>query len=390
VGANRHRLRRYFFVVLGLLVLVGGLGVVKACQIRTLVAYGDDMKRAGPMPEAVGSDVAVAQSWELTRSAVGTVTGVESVEVANEVAGIVTKLAFESGDLVKAGQVLVELDVRDERAQLEAAEARRDLARLTAKRSRALVEAGAVPRSQLDQHETELAAAESEVTALQARVNNNVVRAPFDGRAGIREVKLGQFLAPGTRVTTIDSLGDVFVDFTLPQEQLQQVGVGYPVRVTVRGSPPITGTISAIDPAVDPTTRALQLRARVPRGVGGLRTGMFVQVDVVLPERASVVVVPTTAIVHAPYGDSVFVVEDKPAGEPGMRTAPDGRPVKIARQQFVRIGDSRGDFTSIVQGLRAGQVVVSFGAFKLRNGSPIVIDNEVKPEASLDPQPENR
>jgi membrane fusion protein (multidrug efflux system) len=388
--SRKRRLRRYLLVGIVLLAIIGGLGAIKACQIGRLVAFGEQMEQAGPPPETVGTTIAEAASWPVELSAIGTVTGRESVAIATETAGIVTKLGFDSGDQVRRGQMMVELESSSERAQLASAQARLELARVTVARSRALVADGAVPRAQLDQDETQLTAAENEVKALQTTLEHKVVTAPFAGRVGIREVKLGQYLAVGATVTTIDGGGVIFVDFSLPQEQLGAVHVGTPVRVAVRGQEPFDGTITAIDPAVDPATRSLALRASVSKHRGALRSGMFVDVTVVLPARQDVVVAPETAIVHAPYGDSVFVVEDKPPDAPGMRQTPEGKPVKIARQQFVRLGPARGDFIAVVEGLTANQVIVSAGGFKLRNGSPIVIDNSVTTKPELAPRPENR
>jgi len=388
-----HRSRRRRVVIttaVGLFVIVGGLAGMKFWQISTLVAVGKEREKAGPPPEAVGSAVAEARTWEVSLSAVGTVAGVESVAVANEVPGVVTQIRFVSGRVVQKGQVLVELESNVERAQLASSKARLALARLTAERSRKLIATGAIAKAQLDADETSLATAETDVDALQAQLDHKVVKAPFTGRAGIRAVNIGQYLSPGTTVTTLDSIGGVYVDFTLPQEQLGKVGAGTPVRVAVRGQRSYAGTITALDPTIDPATRSIRLRATMAEGGDVLRSGMFVTVTVVLPAKTNVVILPQTAIVHAPFGDSVFLIEDKPAGSPGMTQTPDGKPVKIARQQFVRLGPARGDFVVIREGVKPGQVVVSYGAFKLRNGAPIVVDNRVRPEPKLEPPPGNR
>jgi membrane fusion protein (multidrug efflux system) len=218
------------------------------------------------------------------------------------------------------------------------------------------------------------------------------VRAPFSGRLGIREVDLGEYLDPGTRVTVLEALGGVFVDFSLPQAELGRIKVGLPVRMALGGDAGaiIQGVVSAVDPAVDGATRSLKLRASVPNRDDRLRPGMFVSVSVILPSTRRVVTLPLTAIVYASYGDSVFVIEPKKPGSPGSDRSPGGKPIKVARQQFVRLGESRGDFVVIAQGVEAGQEVVSAGAFKLRNGSLIVIDNSVQPDVRLNPRPENR
>jgi membrane fusion protein (multidrug efflux system) len=378
-------------LLIALPLVIGALVLVKFSQISLLMAKGKEMEEAGPPPEAVGSAIAQTQSWESTLSAVGSVAGKKSVALSNDAAGRVERIRFESGAVVKQGQILVELDTSVERAQLATAKARRDLAVVTVNRSRALVAENLIARAQLDNDEAQLKTANTDIAAIQAQIERKIVRAPFGGRLGIRAVDLGQYLNPGTTLTVLEQIGAVFVDFTLPQQSVAAIREGMPVRVTLEGaSPAIEGVVSAVDPAVDDTTRSVKLRASVHNPGDKLRPGMFVDVSVVLPDRQSMVVVPATAVVHASYGDSVFVIEDKRLGSPGMAKSPAGKPVKIVRQQFVRLGGSRGDFVAIAEGVKAGQQVVSAGAFKLRNGSPVVIDNAVKSDPKLNPRPENR
>jgi membrane fusion protein (multidrug efflux system) len=384
---------RYLVVAGGLLLVVAALAGVKVSQISSLIAMGKEWEAAGPPPESVASGVAQAESWEGTLSAVGTVAGVESVAVSNDAPGRVVRIHFESGAEVKKGQVLVELDTSVERAQLASAKSRRGLARTNAARSKALFQQSVVSQSQFDNDQAQLEMANTDYQAIQAQIDRKMVRAPFAGRLGIRAVNVGQYLNPGTTLTTLEAVGGVFVDFTLPQRMLALVKDGMPVRIsaTQDGKEPLAeGTVSAIDPAIDEVTRSIKLRASIANESAKLRPGMFVNVAVVLPRRDKVTIVPLTAVVHAPYGDSLFVIEDKKADAPGMAQTPDGRPVKVARQQFVRLGEARGDFVVVREGIKPGEAVVSAGAFKLRNGSPIVIDNSVKPEPKLDPRPENQ
>jgi membrane fusion protein, multidrug efflux system len=389
---SRHRrLARILVVAAGLLLIIGALAGVKAAQIGSLIGMGKKMEAMGPPPEAVGAAVAKAESWETSLSAVGTISGLRSVTLANEVPGTVTRIRFESGEIVREGQVLVELDAEVERAQRASAKARRDLAATHAERVRALVRGGAATRAQLDEAETQLATATTDFAALSAQLDRKVVQAPFKGRVGIRAVNVGQFLTPGTPLTTLDAIGAVFADFSLPQEELATIAVGMPVRVAsegARGEDAVQGNITAIEPTVDPVTRSVKVRALLPSRAQ--RPGMFVNVEVIKPKRASLVAVPATAVVHASFGDSVFIIEPKPPGSPGMAKTPDGKPVEKARQQFVRLGPTRGDFVAISKGVNAGQRVVTAGAFKLRNGSPVVVDNRVMPKPELDPKPENR
>jgi membrane fusion protein (multidrug efflux system) len=392
--ATHGRLKRYLLVAAGLLVVVGLLAGIKGAQIGKLMAMGKQMQALGPPPEAVGSAVAQADAWETTVAAVGSISSLRSVAVSNEVPGTVSKIRFESGQIAREGQVLVELDAEVERAQLASADARRDLAGRNAERSKMMAAKNVISSAQMDEVEAQLRTAVTDTAALRAQVERKIIRAPFRGRLGIRAVNVGQYLTPGTTVTTLDAMGGTFVDFSLPQEELATVGVGLPVRVTMQGAndakEALTGKISAVDPTVDPTTRNVKIRAEIPELPGSPRPGMFVTVEVVKPTQAGVVAVPATAIVHASYGDSVFVIEDRKPGTPGMDRTPDGKPVKVARQQFVRTGAARGDFVAITKGVEAGQQVVSAGAFKLRNNSPVVVDNTVQAKPQLVPHPENR
>lgn len=389
---KKRRVARYILTIFGLLAVVALLAFVKFSQISSLISMGKEMEASGPPPEAVGSAVAQSQVWEGTLSAVGNIASVKGVAVSNEAAGVVTRISFESGSTVKQGQVLVELDSSVERAQLASARSRRDIAKLTAERSRALLAENVTPQAQVDADEATLRTANTELDAIQAQIARKVVRAPFTGRLGIRSVNVGQYLSPGTQLTVLETVGAVYVDFTLPQQWLGRIEVGMPVRVTIEGAKDqaVKGEISAVDPTVDDRSRALKLRASVENADDKLRPGMFAKVEVILPDQAGRVVVPATAVVRAPYGDSVFLIEDKKPDAPGMRKTPDGKPVRVARQQFVRLGESRGDFIAILEGVKAGQEVVSAGAFKLRNNSPIFIDNRIKAEARLSPQLENR
>lgn len=383
---------RYFLPILGLLIVIGGLGGIKFAQISSLIAYGKAAEAAGPPPEAVGASNAQDLSWEGQLSAVGSVVAERGVAVSNDSPGMVKAIKFDSGDEVKKGQVLVELDTGVERAQLASAAARRDLAQQTAERTRKLAASQTVTQAKVDADEAQLKTAETELNALSAQIDRKVVRAAFSGRLGIRKVNLGQYLAPGTTMTTLEALDSVFVDFTLPQQTLHDVTVGLPVRITVNGSSgagesfTANGSVAAVDPSIDPTTRSIKVRAAVPNPGQKLRPGMFVDAGVVLPKHASVVAVPQTAVLHASYGDSVFLVE---APKPEDKVQP-GANIKIARQQFVRLGESRGDFVAIVDGVKVGQQVVTQGAFKLHNGSRVLISDKVPQNPQVQPKPENQ
>lgn len=385
------RIARYAAVVLGLVLLIGGLGGVKASQIAVLIGFGEAAVAAGPPPEAVNSVVAEKQQWESTLRAVASVVADKGVTVTNDAAGVVAAVHFESGASVKQGQVLLELESSVERAQLLSARAKQEHAELSAKRSQSLATSGVGTQAELDADNAVLGSANAEVAALAAQVARKVVRAPFSGRLGIRAVNLGQYLAPGTPIAVLESTQSVFVDFSMPQRHLPVLADGMSVRAFRDGQTETlgAGVITAIDPNVDAVTRNVRVRATVPNEDQRLRPGMYVTVEVVLPEKRDVIVLPATAVVRAAYGDSVFVVEPKKNESGAAQQDPQGKPIIIGRQQFVKLGGTRGDFVAIEAGLDVGQEVVSGGAFKLINGARIAVDNSVRPKAELDPHPEN-
>ncbi|HEX7664519.1 MAG TPA: efflux RND transporter periplasmic adaptor subunit, partial [Polyangiaceae bacterium] len=324
-------MRKYVFVIGGLIAIVVVLVGLKAKQIGGLIAMGKAMEKSGPPPEMVSSDVVTAQDWTGTITTVGSIASTKGVQVSNDAAGVVTRINFESGQTVKEGQVLVELDTNVERTQLAAAKARLDLANINVTRSRALVASKAIAQANLDNDEAALKAATTDIDQINAQIARKTVRAPFGGHLGIRQVNLGQYLNPGTPITVLEGKEAVYVDFALPQQRVANVHVGMPVRValesndvdpgasapaakgadagaaaaTPQGVAPADGTISAVDPTVDSATRMMKLRASLPNGADAYRPGMFAQVTVVLPDKGQeVATVPQTAVVHASYGDS--------------------------------------------------------------------------------------
>jgi membrane fusion protein (multidrug efflux system) len=362
---------RYLIPIGVLVAIIGGLAAVKMKQFSALASANEAATKAGPPPETVGTAVAKEDTWEQTISAVGTVAAVRGVTLSAEVPGVVKAIRFESGQKVAAGQVLVELDTSVERAQLASAEARRDLATVGNERTQRLAAQEAVSKAQVDTDQAQLKTSTADRDALKAQIDRKTIRAPFGGRVGIRQVNLGQYLTPGAPVAVLESLGSVYVDFSLPQQQLATVKPGTEVRVNAGGIE-LAGTVGAVDPTIDAITRSIKLRASIPDKEEKLRPGMFVQVKVVRPEKQKLVTAPATAVVHASYGDSVFVVEN-------------GK----ARQQFVRVGQAKGDFVAILDGVKAGQELVTAGAFKLRNGATVVVNNDVKPTPSLAPNVQN-
>jgi membrane fusion protein (multidrug efflux system) len=383
---------RYIVAFIALVAVVGGLAAVKYNQISLLIATSHAMERAGPPPEAVSTSIVRSDTWQETLDAVGSVAAARGVTLSNDAPGVVSAIHFESGAIVHQGQVLVELDSNVERAQLASMVARKELAQINAGRTRALVATEAIPRSQQDNDDAVVKTSRSDLDVVSAQIARKVVRAPFTGKLGIRQINLGQYLNPGTAIAVLEATDTVFVDFTLPQQRLKTVALGMPVRIVVEGEgvAPVNGTVSAIDPSIDPVTRSIKLRASLPNGDEKLLPGMFAQVSVLLPAKHDVVIVPVSAIVHASYGDSVFVVEDHKDDAGNQIKARDGSAAKFARQQFVKVTETRGDFVAIGGGVTVGQEVVSAGAFKLRNGVPVGVNNAVQAKPELSPHPENR
>ena len=371
-------LKRMILMLAVLLAVVGVIGFVKFQQLQAAIAQSKSFQ---PPPTAVTTIVASEVPWESTLRAIGTVNSVHGVTVSADLPGIVEAIRFESGKWVKQGDELVRLDTRQERAQLDAGEAERELARLNLERMEGLRQKGVVSQAELDAADARFKTAEAQIGQIRASIERKTIRAPFAGILGIRQVNLGQYLAGGDPVVPLQSLDPIYVDFSVPQQNLAQVSVGTEVDVTLEGSDTATrGRISAVDTVVDQTTRNVKVRATLANREGQLRPGMFVEAHVAGAPGAPVIAVPASSINYAPYGDSVFVVADL--------EGPQGATYRGVRQQFVKIGGSRGDQVAIVSGLEPGAEIVTSGVFKLRNGAPVVVNNEVQPGNDPSPRPE--
>lgn len=375
--------KRILLALLALVAVVGILGGIKTLQIKRMIAQG---KQFSPPAEPVNTAVVRRETWESILSAVGSLDAVQGVIVSAELPGKVESIEFESGSKVKAGDLLLQQDISAETAQLRAAEATLTLAKIDLDRKRKLLDQRTISRSEYDNSEAQYKQAAAQADSLRAAIKKKIIRAPFDGRLGIRQVNVGQILKEGDAIVSLQTIDPIYANFALPQQQLALVKPGWVVRVTSNAlpGPPIEGTITAINPQVDAATRNIQMQATVANRDERLRPGMFVKVAVVLPVSKEVLAIPATAVLYAPYGDSVFIVEDKEDKE-AQKSGQDG---KIVRQQFVRLGEKRGDFVAVLSGLEPGQTVVATGAFKLRNGQSVVADNTVAPEFKLMPQPQ--
>jgi len=360
--------------------LIAALGFVKFRQIQEAVAQNASFQ---PPPEAVTTIVAPLERWPTTLSAIGTVAAVQGVTVSADLPGIVERIAFESGAWVQEGDLLVQLDTRQEQAQLAAVEASRDLARLNFDRMHGLVNEGAITRAEYDRAAAEQKETTARVEEIRATIARKTIRAPFSGMLGLRQVNLGQYLSPGDAVVPLQSLDPIHVNFGVPQQDAGRVTIGRSVRITIEdiAGAEFTGRVSAINSVVDEATRNIQIQATLANPKNILRPGMFVQAEVLLGARNAVVTLPASAISYAPYGDSVFVVTEF--------KDPNGQTYKGVRQQFVKLGPSRGDQIAILSGVEGGEEVVTSGVFKLRNGAAVFVDNKVQPDNKPAPKPED-
>jgi membrane fusion protein (multidrug efflux system) len=362
------------------LTVVAALGFVKFKQIQTAIGAAAAFH---PPPEAVTTIVAQQEQWPATLSAIGTMAAVQGVNVSADLPGTVERIAFDSGQWVHEGEVLALLDTRQERAQLEAAESQRDLARINYNRMKGLLDELVISRAEFDRASADQRQTDARVGEINATIQRKTIRAPFSGVLGIRKVNLGQYLAGGDPLVTLQSLNPIYVNFDVPQQSAADVRVGRSVHITAEeiAGRSFDGRITAIDPLVNESTRNVKVQATLANPDGKLRPGMFVQTEVVLNAPSAIVSLPASAISYAPYGDSVFVVTDLKNEK--------GQTYRGVRQQFVKLGAARGDQIAVVSGLKAGEEVVTSGVFKLRNGAAVLVNNKVKPANSPAPKPEN-
>jgi membrane fusion protein (multidrug efflux system) len=372
--------KRMIVMLLAVAVFLGVIGTVKFRQIQAGMAMAASFQ---PPPEAVTTTVAHQDEWPASLSAIGTVDAVRGVTVSADLSGIVESISFESGRPVAAGTVLVRLDTKQEQAQLAAAESQRDLAKINFDRARDLVGQGVIAQSELDRTSAEHKQAVAKVGEIRATIERKQIRAPFSGVLGIRQVNLGQFLSGGDPVVSLQAIDPVYVNFSVPQQDLGQLRIGAEVRIASEGlaGPPPTGRITAIDSVVNEATRNIEVQATLANPGGRLRPGTFVKAQVAVGTSQTVVALPASAISYAPYGDSVFVVGDL--------DGPGGKNYRGVRQQFVKLGGARGDQVAVVSGLKAGDEVVTSGAFKLRTGAAVRVHNETLPANESAPKPED-
>jgi membrane fusion protein (multidrug efflux system) len=372
--------RRWRSVALAicLLIAIGGFVFgIKILQIGKMMSTPMVMP-----PTTVSSAVVKEEDWAPTLSAIGSVSAVQGAVVSTELGGVVAEIDFQNGGVAKKGDVLMRLDSSAEEAQMRTAEADLELAKANLERERSLAARKVVSQQEFDAAQSTFGQKQGAVDNMRAFITKKEVRAPFDGMLGIRQVNVGQMINSGQQVVQLTVLDKVYVDLALPQQTLPELATGYEARVHADALPgrEFKGKVTAINSMVDSVTRNVGVQATLENPDHVLRPGMFVKVDVILPDQSKTLVIPGSAVSYAPYGNSVFVIEKKKDPKTGKES-------QSLRQAFVRIGEARGDFVAITEGLKAGDVVVSTGVFKLRNGMPVVINNDLAPKPQLNPKP---
>jgi membrane fusion protein (multidrug efflux system) len=373
----RHRWRSLALAIGLLVAIVVFVFGIKVLQIGKMMSTPMVMP-----PTTVSSVVAQEDDWAPTLSAIGSVSAVQGAVVSTELGGIVAEIDFQNGSVAKKGDVLMRLDSSAEEAQLHTAQADLELAKANLERERSLAERKVVSKQEFDAAQSTFGQKQGAVDNMRSFITKKEVHAPFDGMLGIRQVNVGQMINPGQQVVQLTALDRVYVDFALPQQTLPQLATGYEARVHADALPgsEFKGKVTAINSMVDAVTRNVGVQATLENPDHVLRPGMFVKIDVILPQKSKTLVIPGSAVSYAPYGNSVFVIEKKKDPKTGKES-------QSLRQAFVRIGEARGDFVAVTEGLKAGDVVVSTGVFKLRNGMPVVINNDLAPKPQLNPKP---
>jgi membrane fusion protein (multidrug efflux system) len=405
-------IKNVFFTVLGIIVVIAAIVLVKFLQISTLIETGKNMQEPAT---TISAEKVQAYEWESTLTAIGSLEAAKGLEVTADLSGRITKILFDAGSEVEVGDLLVEQDISTEKAQLRAAKSAAALAKNNFSRVRQLYQRKVASKSEYDSSQNAYQSALAEVDNIEAAVEKKSIRAPFKGRLGIRLINLGQSISAGEPLVSLQATDQMFVNFFLPQQNLPKLSVGLTIRLKTDAVPgtAFTGKINAINPEIDSKTRSVEIQAILANPNNTLLPGMFANIEVVLPNTANVLLIPITSVKYATYGDSVFVVEPKVASNVDDKDAAEAKVVVsetaeatpdnteanpvavnteepeierlVVRQQFVRLGETRGDYVSVTKGLSKDEMVVNAGVFKLRNGAPVVINNDIVPTFSLNP-----
>lgn len=378
VNQPKRPRRAVLKVVLGLVAIFLIIGGMKALQIVTLVSSG---KKMAQPPTTVTSAKVEQADWETILTAVGSISPVQGATISAELAGTVSDVSFQNGALVKKGDVLLKLDASAEQAQLRSAEAETALAKNDLDRARDLSARKVISKAEYDAAQSRYMQKQAAVDNMRSLIDKKEIHAPFDGIAGIRMVNTGQMVRVGDPLVSLQTLDHVFVDFSLPQQQIGELTAGLPVKVTTDAVPgrEFEGQLTAVNSSIDPVNRNVTLQATLDNADHALRAGMFARVKVLLPQKNPTLYIPATAVAYAPYGNSVYLIEKQHDEKTKQDTL-------TIRQQFVRTGETRGDFVAVT-GLKPGDQVVSTGVFKLRNGLKVVVDNTLAPKSEMAPKP---
>jgi membrane fusion protein (multidrug efflux system) len=374
--------KRMIIMLIAVAIVFGGIFGWNLFKSHMVAKYMAHM----PVPaQAVTTQKATVATWSPELHSVASLRAVQGVDVTTEVAGIVKQIDFKSGDKVKAGTVLVQIEADADKAKLRGLQAQVKLAQINYDRDRSLLARRIASQAQVDTDRSQLDNARAQADQQAALVAKKTIRAPFSGRLGIRQIDVGQYLAAGANIVTLQALDPLYADFSLPQQDLSKAEVGQPIALTTNAFPGVkfSGKITAINPRVDPGTRNFALEASLANPDQKLRPGMFGTVSVELPQHYNVVTLPQTAVTYNPYGDTIYVIEDK--GKDGK-----GSSKLTAQQRFVTTGETRGDQVEIEKGIKAGEQVVTSGQLKLRNGSPVTINNKVQPANNPAPMPADK
>ena len=372
------RRRKAIVVAVALLLAIGAFVVgTKFLQIGKMMSMPHTMP-----PTTVTSASVKEEDWAPRLTAVGSVSAVQGAVVSAELAGVVSEINFQNGGEAKKGEVLMKLDASQEEALLRSAEAEAQLAQTDLERSRDLAMKKVVSSAELDSAQSKFRRMNAVVDQMRSNIAKKTVTAPFDGQLGIRQVNVGQMINAGQQVVGLTALDPVYVDFALPDQYLSKLSKDLEVTVRSDAFPgrEFKGKLTAINSMVDPVTRNVPLQATLDNPDHALHPGMFAKVEVALSETKKTIVIPGSAVSYAPYGDSVFVIEKQKDPKTGKES-------DTLRQQFVRIGEARGDFVAVTQGLKEHQTLVSTGVFKLRNGMAVSVNNDLAPKPELNPKP---
>lgn len=377
--------KKFRWVIVGVILavpIIAGLVGIKLLQFKTM---GDAFAQMVMPPQPVNSVEVLESEWFPSISSVGSVQAVQGAMISTEVAGIVRDIKFISGSMVNAGDVLLQQDVTVEQAQYRSAEIAAELARVSFNRAKDLIGNRSISQAEHDLANAKLKEAESQMDYIKAIIARKTLRAPFAGTLGISNISAGQYLDQGAPVISLYSLDKVYVEFSLPQQQLGNLAEGLKVAVTTDAYPgdQFEGEITAINPDIDPATRNIRIQATLTNANHRLRPGMYVSVDVIQTQSETLLFIPSTAVVHASHGDSVFVIQE------GETAGTDGNKSLVIQPKPVRLGVRKGDYVAVVEGVTEGEKIVSTGVFKLIPGSQVVIDNSLAPEFSFKPDPNN-